>query len=118
MTATALDPAELGIGPKQAVALEALADHVPALRDDAILALDWACHGPADAALAEQHGTGRVEADRDRHQAQERREHDQEDHEDFSFGRSLPASGGCCFSTAACSARVSLGVESLAKAAA
>jgi tetratricopeptide (TPR) repeat protein len=33
-------------------ALEALAAHLPALRDDAILALDWACHGPADVALA------------------------------------------------------------------
>ena len=33
-------------------ALEALAAHAPALRDDAILALDWACHGPVDLALA------------------------------------------------------------------
>lgn len=32
--------------------LEALAAQVPTLRDDAILALDWACHGPADLALA------------------------------------------------------------------
>ena len=37
---------------EEMAALEALAAHLPALRDDAILALDWACHGAADVALA------------------------------------------------------------------
>lgn len=37
---------------EELAALEALAAHAPALHDDAALSLDWACHGPADVAVA------------------------------------------------------------------